>query len=147
MPDDIAARSLLFVPGHRQPMVEKALAIAALDVALLDLEDGVPAAERPRAREAVAAALAGAGTAAPKRFVRVNAVGTPDLEADLELLAHARPDGVLLSKMERADEIAHVAARVATVPLLLSIESAKGLLAAPSLAATRRVAGLVFGAE
>src|SRR5918912_3881507 len=82
MPDVLVARSLLFVPGHREPMVAKAHALAALDAAILDLEDGVPPAERPRARETIAAALARAAEG-PRRVVRVNRVGTPDLEADL----------------------------------------------------------------
>ena len=48
-----AARSLMFVPGHRRDMIAKALGLAELDVALLDLEDGVPPAETANARTAV----------------------------------------------------------------------------------------------
>jgi len=43
-------RSVIFVPGIRENMVEKAAGLAA-DVICLDLEDSVPLAEKARARE------------------------------------------------------------------------------------------------
>ena len=51
-------RSLMFVPGHRPRMVQRALGLgefapSALDVAILDLEDGVPPDEKDRARAAI----------------------------------------------------------------------------------------------
>ena len=56
-------RSLMFVPGHRSRMVQRALGLGefpptSLDVAILDLEDGVPPDEKDRARAAIASVLA-----------------------------------------------------------------------------------------
>ena len=34
-------RSWMFVPGHRQRMIDKSLGLDALDAVLLDIEDGV----------------------------------------------------------------------------------------------------------
>ena len=56
-------RSLMFVPAHRERMVARALGLAefgptVLDVAILDLEDGVPPASKDEARRAVAEVLA-----------------------------------------------------------------------------------------
>src|SRR5207237_4845540 len=71
-------RSLMFVPGHRPRMVQRALGLgefapSALDVAILDLEDGVPPDEKDRARAAIAAAIAlRASGEGPARYVRVN---------------------------------------------------------------------------
>ena len=42
-------RSLLFVPGHDERKLAKALESGA-DALILDLEDAVPDAEKPRAR-------------------------------------------------------------------------------------------------
>ena len=141
------ARSLLFVPGHRRSMVDKALALDALDVALLDLEDGVPLAEKDAARRLVTDALA-RPRGGPLRFVRVNRVGSAELERDLEAIARPGLDGILLSKVERADEVLAVAMRARGVRLIAAIESARGLLAAPAIAAaSSQVAGLMFGAE
>jgi len=65
-------RSLMFVPGHRPRMVQRALGVgefvpSALDVAILDLEDGVPPDEKDRARAAIAAALGLPSTARAPR--------------------------------------------------------------------------------
>ena len=47
-------RSLLFVPGHDERKLAKALESGA-DALILDLEDAVPDAEKPRARDVTAA--------------------------------------------------------------------------------------------
>ena len=49
------ASSLLFVPGNRPERFAKALASGA-DAVVLDLEDAVPLADKPGARDAIAGA-------------------------------------------------------------------------------------------
>ena len=73
----VLLRSLMFVPGHRPRMIDRALGLgefpaSGLDVAILDLEDGVPLPEKASARATIAAALDRA-TARPGRYVRLNA--------------------------------------------------------------------------
>jgi citrate lyase beta subunit len=46
----VPPRALLFVPAHRDRFREKALGIA-VDALILDLEDAVPPAEKPVARD------------------------------------------------------------------------------------------------
>ena len=130
-------------------MVSKALAMADLDVALLDLEDGVPAPERERAREIVAAALDRRPADRPRLFVRVNRTGTPACDRDLAAISAHRPDGVLLPKVERPEEIADVVRALPDVAIVAGIESARGLLAAPAIAAASPayLLALMFGAE
>lgn len=89
-------RSLLFVPGDRPDRFAKAAASGA-DAIILDLEDSVAAAAKPRAREATAAFLA-EPAGATRRFVRINPVDTGMLDADLAVARRA--DGVLLPKAE-----------------------------------------------
>ncbi|OLC55090.1 MAG: hypothetical protein AUH85_10250 [Chloroflexi bacterium 13_1_40CM_4_68_4] len=130
-------------------MVEKALALADLDVAILDLEDGVPAAEKDNARRIVAAVLEGTrDRAATRRFVRVSRPGSPDHLADLAAIGH-RADGVVLSKVERPEEVADLVRRLSEVAVIAAIESARGLLAASAIATTSPafLLGLMFGAE
>jgi len=87
-------RSLMFVPGHRPRMVQRALGLgefapSALDVAILDLEDGVPPDEKDRARAAIAASIALPSNAAgPARYVRVN---RDPRSRDADLAAVLRP--------------------------------------------------------
>jgi len=139
-----AARSLMFVPGHRQDMIGKALAMAELDVALLDLEDGVPPAETANARRLVADATR--EKRAVRMFVRVHAVG-PEIYPDLAAVG-AAAEAVVLAKTQSADDVRAAEGVFARVGLVPSIETAAGLLAAPEIArASSRVAGLMFGGE
>ena len=64
-------RCWLFVPGHSQKMVDKALGLD-VDVIIFDLEDGVPPDKKESARCVVAEAL-GQPASCAKRFVRVHA--------------------------------------------------------------------------
>lgn len=154
------ARSLMFVPGHRQKMVEKALGLQNLDVALLDLEDGVPAAEKNAARDLLAETLSRATPKdRPARFVRVNAIASDRFAADVAGLVRPGLRGIVLPKVEHAEDVARAdrlvsererAARLepGETPFIASIESARGLLSAAEIAtASRRVVGLMFGAE
>ena len=157
-------RSLMFVPGHRPRMIDRALgrgefASSELDVAILDLEDGVPRAEKPSARAAVAAALGrdksegGVG-----RYVRVNA-GTDLRAADLAAIVRAGLDGIVAPKIAGANEVAALADDLeeresaaglarGSLRIIASIESARGLLEAPAIAASsERIIALLFGAE
>lgn len=95
-------RSFLFAPGNQAHRVEKALALDA-DAVILDLEDSVPAPEKPAARQPVAEALA-----RPRRgrgYVRVNAASSPFCHGDLQATVHKGVDGVVLPKVESAAEL------------------------------------------
>jgi citrate lyase subunit beta/citryl-CoA lyase len=148
----LVMRSLMFVPGHRQRMIERALGLGEfepneLDVALLDLEDGVPAAAKAEARTLVRTVLAAPRQSGPARFVRVNRVGTAAYADDLVAIRAAGIDGVVLPKVDAPAEVERAARELRGVALVPSIESAKGLLAAPTIAAVERVVALLFGAE
>ena len=134
------ARSLMFVPGHRRDMIDKALALSELDVALLDLEDGVAAAGKVAARGNLAAAGA-IGTLA----VRINGVRTEWWKDDLAAAAHA--DVIVLPKVESADEVRRVADRLRDgVGLEVQIETARGLVEVERIAAFGPpLEALVFG--
>jgi citrate lyase subunit beta/citryl-CoA lyase len=130
-------------------MLDKAVALVDLDVALLDLEDGVPPAERRSARELVAKTLDRKRTSRPRLFVRISRAGTEDHDRDLAAISEHPPDGVLLSKVEHAEEVADVVRALPEVPLIAAIESARGVLAAPAIASASPayLLALAFGAE
>jgi citrate lyase subunit beta/citryl-CoA lyase len=145
-------------------MVQRALALgefsqSALDVAILDLEDGVPRDEKDRARAAVAAVLAVLSSGdGPARYVRVNRDLGPR-DADLAAVLRRGLDGIVAPKIDHADEIADLARDLderedaaglerGSIRLVPSIESAQGLLEAHAIAASsERVVALLFGAE
>jgi citrate lyase subunit beta/citryl-CoA lyase len=158
---DELRRSWMFVPGHRQKMIDKALGLAQVDALMLDIEDGVPQQEKQTARQQIGASLVkerAPGTA-PARFVRVSAVSYEHITADLAHIVQPGLDGLVLPKVETAQQIQLVdailrdrerqmAIQGGKIALLIAIESPRGLLNAYGIAtASPRVTGLLFGAE
>lgn len=134
-------RSYLFVPGNRPERVDKALATGA-DAVIIDLEDAVPAEDKDRARDLVAAWLSEAHPV----HLRINPSATPWFERDLELAARPGIAGVLLPKAESGAQIEHVAARVrAGTRILPLVESAAGVWNVLEIAKARAVERLAFG--
>ncbi len=155
-------RSLMFVPGSKQRMIDKSLGLTTLDVALYDIEDGVTPAEKPLARQQIRAMLQQPKQpGSPARFVRINAVGSgaDRIDADLAEIVVAGLDGLCVSKVDTVEQLQVVVRYLdgheeerglapGSVKLFAAIESARGLLNAPAIAAsTPRVLGLLFGAE
>jgi citrate lyase subunit beta/citryl-CoA lyase len=158
---DELRRSWMFVPGHRQKMIDKALDLAKVDALMLDIEDGVPQQEKQTARGQIGASLVKErepGTT-PARFVRVSAVGYEYIAADLAHIVQPGLDGLVLPKVETSQQIQLVDAilrdcerqkgmAAGKIALLIAIESPRGLLNAYAIAtASPRVTGLLFGAE
>jgi citrate lyase subunit beta/citryl-CoA lyase len=152
-------RSWMFVPGHRQRMIDKALAINA-DAIMLDIEDGVAPNEKDSARKNIAESLGREKQAGdPARYVRINAIGHARMDADLEAVVRPGLEGLVCPKVDTPDEVRKIDAILAdrepkmkmapgAVKLLIAIESPRGLLNAPEIAAcSPRVMGLIFGAE
>jgi citrate lyase subunit beta/citryl-CoA lyase len=152
-------RSWMFVPGHRQKMIDKALGLNA-DAIMLDIEDGVAPNEKDTARQLIAEALGQEKAPhSPARFVRINAIGHARMDADLAAVVRPGLEGLVCPKVETAEEVRKVDAILnerepqlkmtrGGVKLLIAIESPRGLLNAPAIAAcSPRVCGLMFGAE
>jgi citrate lyase subunit beta / citryl-CoA lyase len=131
-----AARTFLFVPGHRPDRFDKAVA-AGPDVVILDLEDAVAPADKGGARRNADVWLARGGQA----VVRINAAGTPWFDDDLELVtAHGCP--VMLPKAEDADVPQRLADVCAVIPL---IETASGVERALDVCCAPGVVRAAFG--
>jgi citrate lyase subunit beta/citryl-CoA lyase len=152
-------RSWMFVPGHRQRMIDKALAINA-DAIMLDIEDGVAPNEKDSARKNIGESLGRDKSAgAPARYVRINAIGHPRMQADMEAVVRPGLEGLVCPKVDTVEEVRTMDAILneseprnklaqGVVKLLIAIESPKGLFNAPAIAAASpRVSGLLFGAE
>ena len=89
----------LFCPADRPERFQKA--VAAADVVILDLEDGVAATDRDMARKALVDNPLDPATT----VVRVNAAGTKDHVADLDVLAETAYTTVMLPKTESAPQV------------------------------------------
>jgi citrate lyase subunit beta/citryl-CoA lyase len=142
------ARSYLYVPGHRPDRIAKARETAA-DALVIDLEDAVPPQERPRAREVVAETLR-APTAAQQIWVRLNAVASGLTGDDIDAAASPSLTGVRIAKVDSAEDVRFVAARLAAAGcearIQCLIESAAGLERISEVAcADPAVAGVALG--
>jgi citrate lyase subunit beta/citryl-CoA lyase len=143
------ARSYLYVPGHQPDRIVKARGAAA-DAIVIDLEDAVPPQERARAREVVANALREPAAAKQQIWVRVNAVATGLTGDDVEAVASPHLAGVRIAKVDSADDVRFVAARLAAAGcdarIQCLIESAAGLERISEVArADPAVSGVALG--
>jgi citrate lyase subunit beta / citryl-CoA lyase len=100
-------RSVHFVPGGQQKMLEKALTLPA-DGLILDLEDAVPpdrkAATRPIVREWLARDFSGR-----ERWIRMNPISSDLARADLAETIAGRPDGYVVPKPRHAGDVREIA--------------------------------------
>jgi len=132
------ARTWLLRPGR--PGFDAASAHVS-DVLVLDIEDGLPDAEKPAGRRAVADWLEDAGSA----WVRINSAGSAEWESDLDAVAH-RPGlaGVMLAKAESAHDVVSTVQRLpAGTPVVALVESALGMESALEIA--RSCSRIAFG--
>ena len=143
-------RSLLFVPADSERKIARALASGA-DVVILDLEDSVAAANKPAARRLAADVLAARSAGGPMLIVRLNALGSPHLAADLEAVLPAGPDGFMQPKTQGAEDVKALDAMAGTAGLpviAIATETARALFCLQSYGdAVPPLIGLTWGAE
>ncbi|MFJ9367803.1 HpcH/HpaI aldolase/citrate lyase family protein [Nocardia sp. NPDC101769] len=127
----------LFCPADRPERYGKAL--AAADVVILDLEDGVAEADKAAAREALIATPLD-----PERtVVRVNAAGTFEHMLDLDALVRTEYRRIMLPKCESAEQVT----RLTDYEVIALIESPLGALAVGRAVMVRNAIGVMWGAE
>jgi citrate lyase subunit beta / citryl-CoA lyase len=141
-------RSLLFVPGDRPERFEKALASGA-DAVILDLEDSVAPANKPRAREAVHDfVLRRAGET--NLLIRINPLASPEFEDDLVALSGLHPFAIMLPKAEGAASVLKLAGSLASeIPILpIATETPSAIFEIGSYReVSASLCGLTWGAE
>ena len=151
-------RSLVFVPGNRANMLERARSFDA-DIIMVDLEDSVPPGEKVNARE-MAREWAPILRAEGKRvMVRVNSLDTGLTRAELEAVVSPGLHGISLGKVESVRDIRTVAGLLSqleaaagmeagSLRIIPWIETAKAMWDARALAeSSPRVVAIAFGAE
>lgn len=148
-------RSFLFAPGNHPRRVEKAFSLDA-DAVILDLEDACPVAEKVATRSIVVAACQSRRTCLG--YIRINATSTEYGYGDIVAVVHAGVDGIVLPKVETADEIKAVdwvvtnleqerGLPIGAVDVIPIIETGKGMANIRAItAAGTRVRRIAFGA-
>src|SRR5512135_2081684 len=150
-------RSVFYIPGNNQKFIEKA-PVTPADIITLDLEDSVPPAEKPKARDIVRESLKLAGSGGSTVYARINNWETLMTNDDLEAIVHEGLSGVCLAKTGGPDHVQRLDWKleelerrrnlpVGSVAIQLLIETAKGVINAyPSAIASKRVNSIIFGA-
>lgn len=130
--------ALLFCPADRPERYRTALERA--DAVIVDLEDAV----LPDAKAAARAHLIAADIDPGRVIVRVNAPSSEHFPADLEALEQTAFRTVMVAKTESADSMSAFDDRFSLIALC---ETARGIHAAPEIAAHPLVAAMMWGAE
>jgi citrate lyase beta subunit len=146
------------MPGDDRRKIEKAITLG-VDCICMDMEDGVALSRKEPARQTIASALSELEFGTAEKLARINRVGSGLEALDLKTVLPARPDGIVVPKVERADELRWVSDQLAaaeaangwqpgSIGLIAIIETARGIVNLAQIAAGEaRLQALVFGAE
>ena len=144
-------RSVLYMPGHNERALEKARSLP-VDGLILDLEDAVGPDHKVTARDSACAAAASGQYGAREVTIRVNGIGTRWHDDDLAAACAAGPDGVVVPKVNSADEVRSLVAAMERhgapehTGLWAMVETPEAVLAVGEIAsASPRLAVLVMG--
>lgn len=143
-------RSVLYIPGSKARALEKARSLPT-DAIIFDLEDAVAIDEKARARVLLAETLADVDYATRAKLVRINALSSQWGAEDLEVIASARPEAIVLPKVDEAAQIEALArlldqrAETADTRIWAMMESPAGVLNAAAIARAPRMAGFIMG--
>lgn len=150
-------RSVFYIPGNNEKLVSKAPSVPA-DIITLDLEDSVPPAEKPKAREMTRENLKYAGEGGSFVYVRINNWETEMTNDDCEAVVHEGLSGICLAKCGGPEHVIRLdwkleelerrrGLEIGGIAIQLLIETARGVINAyPAAIASRRVNSLIFGA-
>ena len=151
-------RSLLFVPGNKPSMLEKARKFAP-DAFIPDMEDSVPDAEKAAARNTIHDFLPKLSKSGILVIPRVNALHTGWLEHDLEAIVGPYIHGISVGKIDTPEDIKLIAnligeledqadLPVGKIKLIPWIETAKAIVNCYEICCSSdRILGVALGAE
>ncbi|MDE2939726.1 MAG: CoA ester lyase [Chloroflexota bacterium] len=151
-------RSLIFVPGNRANMLERALNFDA-DIIMVDLEDSVPPGEKVAARAVAAEWIPRLRQAGQRVMVRVNSLDTGLTRDEIAALISPHLYGVSVGKTESAEDLRAIEGIISPleiganleaghVNLIPWIESARAIVNVNEMAAALvRTVAIAFGAE
>lgn len=150
-------RSMLFLPGSSQKMIEKA-AKSDADSIIIDLEDGVAPSQKINARQQATAALRTLDFGDKERTIRINPLDTAFGWDDLFTVVKGAPDALVIPKVNGPEDVLEVdrlltqAEERAQLPsqgikLILLMETPRAIVRANDIAGCcPRTRALIFGA-
>lgn len=132
-------RSALYMPASNSRAIEKARSLPC-DVVILDLEDAVAPEAKEEARANAVAAVKAGGFGGREVVIRVNALGTPWAEGDLEAAATSGADAILAPKVSDPDLVRRYQQAIAAAPAATGfwamVESTRAIFRLDAIAET-----------
>jgi citrate lyase beta subunit len=152
-----ARRALLYMPGDDRHKIEKALT-QGVDCICMDMEDGVALNRKTAARQGIAKALLELDFGRSEKLVRINAAGSGLEDEDIQAVLPSRPDGVVIPKVEKPEQIAWAGEKIegaelahgwplGSIRLLAGIETPKAIFNLKEIASQPRLDAFIFGGE
>ncbi len=151
-------RSLIFVPGNRPNMLERARSFSA-DIIMVDLEDSVPPSEKLTARDLAHDWVSTLADEGQKVVVRVNSLDTGLTRDEMASVVGAGLSGISLGKVDSPWDIqeaermlgpleARAGLEPGSVGIIPWIENAQAVVNLHQIASSSpRIMALAFGAE
>lgn len=151
-------RSLLFVPGNKANMLEKAAARSP-DALVPDMEDSVTAADKPAARDMIADWLPRLAASNRLLLPRINDLRTRWFADDIRAVVRPEVWGISIGKVESAEDIAAIAAALekaelaaglerGSLRLIPWVESARAIIECFAIcSASERIVAVAYGGE
>ena len=151
-------RSLIFVPGNRPNMLERAKDFKT-DIVMVDLEDSVPPDEKSTARELASEWVDILSNHNQKVMVRVNSLDTGLTKDEITNIINPRLYGISLGKVTSIWDIksldnmlveseGRLQIPIGTIKIIPWIETAQSIMRLDDIAkASNRIIAIAFGAE
>lgn len=144
-------RSALYLPGNKSRALEKGRTLPA-DVLILDLEDAVGPDAKAESRTTVCEAVSSGSFRPREVVVRINGLDTDWHHDDLAAVACSPADGVLVPKIETAQQVQQLVGAMdalgaaESLQLWVMVETPRAFLRIEEIAsASDRLAALVVG--
>jgi len=151
-------RALLYMPGDDRRKIEKSTTLG-VDCICMDMEDGTAINKKVEARAVISQAMKELNFGDSERCIRINSIGSGFEKDDLASALAAKPDSIVVPKIETAEQVKWVSEQIETyelsnklnigsIRLLIGLETAKGILNLKEIAeADKRLEAIIFGAE
>jgi len=120
-------KSALMVNGFNEKHLTKLESLTA-DIAVINLEDGISAEQKPIALERTANAIEKLSTKAPLITVRINELDSPTAKNEIKRLNIVKPDAIRVPKIRTIDDVKTALGQIdESINIHLSIETAEAL--------------------
>ncbi len=153
-----ARRAILYMPGDDMHKIRKATTLG-VDSICMDLEDGVAVNRKSSARQTIVQALSELNFGNSERLVRINSIDSGLEVDDLRTVLPAHPQGIVVPKVQNAQQLTWVSQFIGTeekaqgwesgkIALIAIVESALGIINLREIASSDpRLQALIFGAD